>query len=185
MPIVSICGCCTPSSSVIVHWKRLYNNNKKGIGYTSKRVDRGRSRVDPIFGSAGHHNGHNRHVSTDGGITDSLYYGNVQNGLIMLSVNSRGFSHLRLVYNSTGGAIGDEPVIPRFLRTVIVDYVVERTLRALKTKDRAKWRVLWGDADSRLNEPRNGSWVVAERRIKALDTWKRDTMREFTGRMNY
>lgn len=173
-----VCGCCKPSSSVIVHWKRLYNNRGKGSAYTAKRVDRGRDNKDPFYNSDGD-------IGTSTSPPNNLYYANVQNGLIMLSSNSTGYTHLRLVYNGTGGAIGDEPVIPRFLRNAIVDYVVERTLRALSAKDRVRWRVLWGDSYARLNDEKNGSWIKAERRIKTLDTWKRDTMREYTGRMNY
>jgi len=171
-------GCCTPSNSVIVHWKRLYNNRGKGAGHTAKRVERGRDTKDPFFSTDGD-------LSTLSSPPQSLHYANVQNGLIMLSINARGFSHLRLVYNGTGGAIGDEPIIDRFLRTAIVDYVVERTFRALTAKDPRKWRLLWGDTFARLTDDRNGSWIKAERRIKLLSTWKRDTMREYTGRMNY
>lgn len=171
-------GCCTPSSSVVVHWKRLYNNAGKGGSYTAHIVEKGRATPDPIYGAG-------TSFSTEATIGSTLYYANIQNGLIMLSSNASGFSHIRLVYNGTAGAIGDEPAIPRFLRTVIVDYVVERVLRALSAKNPRKWRILWADAYARLNDFRNGSWVRAERRIKSLDTWKRDEMREYTGRMNY
>ncbi len=171
-------GCCSPSNSVIVHWKRLYNNAGKGAGHTAKRVERGRDTRDPFFNSDGD-------VSTLSSVPNNLHYGNVQNGMIMLSINARGFSHLRLVYNGVGGNIGDEPVIPRFLRTAVVDYVVERTLRTLTARDPGRWRLLWGDTFARLTDEKKGSWITAERRIKAMDTWKRDEMREYTGRMNY
>jgi len=171
-------SCCTPSSSVIVHWKRLYNNAGKGKSYTAKRVTSGRSSTDPIYGVDGLGN-------TNDFPTGNLYYANIQNGLIMLSSNSASFSYIRLVYNGTGGAIGDEPIIPRFLRSVIVDYVTERVFRALTAKEPRKYRALWADSYARLSDERNGSWVKAERRIKSLDTFKRDTMRQWTGRMNY
>ena len=171
-------GCCSPASSVIVHWKRLYNNAGKGDGYTAKRVDRGRDQRDAFFNVDGD-------VSTLSVPPTNLHYGNVQNGMIMLSINARAFTHLRLVYNGSGGNIGDEPVIPRFLRTAVVDYVTERTLRTLAARDPGRWRLLWSDTFARLTDDRNGSWIKAERRIKMLDTWKRDSTREYTGRMNF
>ena len=173
-------GCCSPANSVIVHWKRLYNNRGKGPDYTALRQDRGRDISDPIYPSDGTQSFLTSFNSSTPG---SLFYANVQNGLIMLSLGARNFTHLRLVFNGTGGAIGDEPVIPRFLRGAIVDFVVERTLRALKVKDRAKWRVLWVDAKNDLRDP-DGDWMEAERRIRKLGTWKKNEIREWTGRPN-
>jgi len=169
--------CCGPSSSVIVHWKRLYNNRGKGAGHTAKRIETGRRQLrDAIFGTDGD-------VNTTS--LTSLHYANIQNGLIMLSSNATGFSHLRIVFNGTAGAIGDEPIIPRFLRQAIVDFVTERTFRALMGKEPRKFSALWANHQARLTDPRNGSWIKAERRIKALSTWKRDGIREWTGRPNY
>ena len=173
-------GCCTPANSVIVHWKRLYNNRGKGANYTALRVDRGRDTSDPIYPSDG----------TRGALTsfsssspESLHYANEQNGLIMLSIGARNFTHLRLVFNGTGGAIGDEPVMPRFFRGAIVDFVVERVFRALKAKDRVRWRVLWVDAKNDLRDP-DGDWKEDERLIKKLGSWKKETLRQAAGRPN-
>lgn len=174
-------GCCSPANSVIVHWKRLYNNRGKGPDYTALRQDRGRDTQDAIYPSDG---AQSFLTSSSSSVPESLHYANVQNGLIMLSLGARSFTHLRLVYNGTGGSIGDEPVIPRFLRGALVDYVVERTLRALKVKDRAKWRVLWVDAKNDLRDL-EGNWVKAERRIKRLGSWSKNEVREWSGRPNY
>ena len=46
-------GCCSPANSVIVHWKRLYNNRGKGPDYTALRQDRGRDTQDAIYPSDG------------------------------------------------------------------------------------------------------------------------------------
>tara|TARA_Y100000814_G_scaffold96598_2_gene66904 strand:+ start:12308 stop:13051 length:744 start_codon:yes stop_codon:yes gene_type:complete len=160
---------CKPKSFAIVQWKRLYNNKGKGDKGTAKRLDT-RSSRDPFFPLD----------STASGV----YYANIQNGTLMFSSNCKGFDYLRIVYNGMGGAIGDEPIIPRLFREAIVDYVVERCFRALKAKDRA-YRPLWSDAYQILNDPKNGSWINAERKIKSLNTWQRDTMQEYLGAMNY
>ncbi len=169
-------ACCTPESSVIVHWKRQFNNSQGGTAFTAKRVTGNRSQRDPIYPTD---NTNPEFPSSN------LYYANVQNGLIMFSSNCQGFTHLRLVYNGTGGAIGDEPIIPRFLRQAVIDFTVEKAYSVLKAKDSRKYRILWGDVAAKLNDPRNGTWVNAERRIKSLDTWARDEMKEWLGRPNY
>lgn len=168
--------CCTPKTSVIVHWKRLFNNKPRGTSYTAARVESGREQRDPFFPVD----------TTDISFpSTNLHWANIQNGLIMFSSNCSSFQNLRLVYNGTGGSIGDELSIPRFLRQAVVDFASERAFRVLKAKDPRKYRILWGDVSARLNDPRNGSWVKAERRIKSLDTWQRNGIREWIGKPNY
>lgn len=169
-------NCCTPSSSVIVHWKRLFNNKPGGTQYTAKRVDGGREQRDPFFPVD----------TTDISFpSTNLHYANIQNGLIMFSSNCSDYTHVRLIYNGTGGAIGDALVIPRFLRQAIIDFATEKALSVLKAKDPRKYRTLWIDTSNKLNDQVNGSWVKAERRVKSLDTFQRDTIREWIGRPNY
>tara|TARA_Y100000593_G_C4323838_1_gene345642 strand:+ start:2551 stop:3288 length:738 start_codon:yes stop_codon:yes gene_type:complete len=160
--------CCSPRSSAIVHWKRLYNN-KGGDGsqYTAKRKNEG---SDPIY----------RPKLTISGIDGAAIYANIQNGTIMLSSNVSGYSKLRIIANGMGVEIGDEPVVPRFLRQVTIDWVTERTFRALAAKD-MRLRNLWSDSSMKLQQ----SQLKAERRIKGMDTWERDSMREYLGRLNY
>lgn len=168
--------CCTPETSVIVHWKRLFNNKPRGTSYTAARVDSRRDQRDPFFPVD----------TTDISFPSSnLHWANIQNGLIMFSSGASGFANVRLVYNGTAGAIGDELAIPRFLRQAVIDFSSERALRVLKTKDSRKYRILWGDVAARLNDPRNGTWINAERRIKSLDTWQRNGVREWIGKPNY
>lgn len=168
--------CCSPESSVIVHWKRQFNNNPGGTNYTGKRVDNNRAQRDPIYPTD---------TSDVTFPSSNLYWANIQNGLIMFSSNCSGFTNLRLIYNGTAGAIGDEPIIPRFLRQAVVDYATEKALRILKTKEPRKYRNAWLDVNAQLNDPRNGSWIKAERRVKSLDTWQRDSIKEWIGKPNY
>jgi len=159
--------CCSPKGSAIVHWKRLYNN-KGGDGkqYTAKKKDSG---SDPIY----------RPKLTISGVDSSAIYANIQNGTIMLSSNVAGYSKLRLVANGMGVDIGNEPVVPRFLRQATIDWVTERTFRALSAKD-MRFRNLWNDSNSKLQ----ASLFKAQRRIKSMDTWEKDSMREYLGRIN-
>ena len=159
---------CKPTAFRIVHWKRNYNNKGNGSDATAKRLPT--READFIY-------------PKDSELT-GLLYANVQNGVIMFSSGCKDYSFLRIVYNGMAGAIGDEPVIPRIYRQAIVDYVVERCFRALKVKDRT-FRTHWADAYQVLTDPKNGTWIKAERRAKSLHTFQGDTLREYLGRMNY
>ena len=160
--------CCTPAGSKIVHWKRQYNNKfGDGTQYTAKRKNEG---SDPLY----------RPKLTISGVDGAAIYANMQNGTIMLSSNVGSYSKLRIIANGMGVEIGDEPIVPRFLRQVVIDWVTERTFRALSAKD-MRMRNMWSDALTKLSQ----SQLKAERRIKAMDTWEKDSMREYLGRINY
>jgi len=161
---------CKPSSFVNVYWKRLYNNKGDGDKGTAKRLN-SRQPSDPFF-------------PHDSAGSTSLYYANIQNGTLMFSSACSSHDYVRIVYNGMGGAIGDEPVLPRMFRQAIVDFVVERCFRALKARDRG-FRPMWADAFQVLTDPKNGSWIKAERKVKSMHTWQRDTMFEYLGSMNY
>ena len=64
----------------------------------------------------------------------------------MLSSDCRGFDKIRLVVNTMGAEIGDEPIIPRFFERAINDYVEEKYYNAMKARDVRKYRPLWQDA---------------------------------------
>lgn len=164
--------CCEPSSSVIVHWKRLYNNSQGGAAYTAKKKQGGNR--DPFF----------RPTNTGGPDLATTYFANIQNGLLMFSSNSASYAKVRLVYNGMGGEIGDEPVIPRFLRQAVIDWASEQFWRAMKAKN-PRLRPIWMDTYNVLMDAKQGSWKRAQDRLKQMDTWEKDTMREYLGRMNY
>lgn len=156
-------SCAQPEGQVQVYWKRLFNNGKGGTNYTAKNNDMGGSAIDPYYPLA--------YVGAN------VYYANIFNGLMMFSRNSTGFKYLRVVGNGAGTPIGDDPVIPKFFRTAITDYVCESYFRTQMTKDRAyaqDWRIYY----DRLHNEKNGSWHIAEKRAKKLSTWKKDTIRE-------
>lgn len=173
------CECCQPSSSVIVHWKRLYNNRGMGRNYTAKIREDGNTSnsVDPFFPSGNFDN--NRVTS------GTNYYANVVNGLIMLSPDSVSFNKVRIIYNGMGGEIGDEPIVPRFFERTIIDYVEERFYNAKKAEQPRKWRANWSDAFSRLTNPRDGSWRTAQMRISSMDTFQKESMEEYISEMTH
>ena len=168
--------CCSPETSVTVHYKR-HHNNKPGVGgtrHTAHRKDNGV--YDPFFSPFRDTPGH--------APVSGLFYANIQNGVMMFSSNSAQYDMVRFVGNAYGGNIGDAPIIPRFLREAAVDWVVEKYLRARYNRD-VQYRVRWMDADSKLNRPYVGTWAKAKKRVKSMDTWELTSMKEYFGRMNY
>lgn len=161
--------CCSPQTSVKVYWKRQYNNNGKGEGYTaSVKLNGQGNSFDPFMPSF--HNGGMQFS------TSNLYYANVQNGMIMFGSNvGVSFNKVRLVYNGMGGEIGDEPIIPRFFERAVNDYVKMKFYDAMKSRDSRTFRVLWADAKQDLSE----SWYKAEKRIKTISTWEFDNLNEY------
>lgn len=171
--------CCQPDNSVIVHYKRHFNN-KPGVGgekYTARRKES--QPYDPFFRPFRDGNLTGTTHSTSG-----LYYANMQNGLMMFSSSCASYDMVRFVGNAYGGNIGDAPIIPRFLRDAAVDYVVEKFFRAMTGRD-PSYASRWNIAETKLNKRYDGSWDKAKYRIKNMDTWEMNSMKEYFGRMNY
>jgi len=171
--------CCSPQSSVIVHYKRLYNNKPGGAGYTALRKDgNGQESSDPFYqpwlqGFSLYNGDRN------------LHYANIQNGLIMFSSNCASFPNYRIVYNSLGGEFGTEPIIPRMLRDVVIDFVVERVYRAFTARQPRLYRVLQQDAFERLFNRQVGTWWEAMRRVATMDSWMKDSYAQYQNRGNW
>ena len=168
---------CNPTNSQVVYWKRLFNNNYNGEGYTAKVKDDGSNSGD-VFQP--NQRSYTRNLN---GFNGPKYYYNVLNGLLMLSTECRGFQFVRIVYNGMGVENGDLPTIPRFFERAVVDYVEERFYNAMKSRDPRTYRGLWTDAFSRVNDLRSGSWSKARKRIKAMDTQEKESMEEYISSM--
>jgi hypothetical protein len=170
-------GCCSPSSSQVVHWKRLYNNNGGGTGYTSRIKDMGeKSDSDPFLPDHYNFNSAYYYLGTK-------YYANIQNGRLMFSSDCRNFNKVRIVVNGMGTAIGDAPIIPRFFERVLNDYIEERFYNSMKGREPRKYRGLHNDAYSRLHDIRTGSWRKAQMRISQMDTWQKESLEEYISSM--
>jgi hypothetical protein len=168
--------CCSPDTSVIVHWKKGYNNRGKGEGYTAKVRENGSGNSsDPYFPQGG-----DRYWDNGIGFNSrNLYYANIQNGMIMFSSACKSYENVRITFNGMGGEIGDLPIVPRFFERAVGDYVSERFFNSKKAEDQRKYRTLWGDAEASLNDPRKGSWKKARMRVSSMNTFERKSMNEY------
>lgn len=174
-------ACCSPETSVVVHYKRLYNNKPGGVNYTANRKESGNQ--DPFYSP--YFNGFRTIQApgdSPGGTSFDLHYANVQNGLIMFSSSCASFDNYRIVYNGMGGDIGDAPVIPRIIRDTVIDFVIERVYRALMAKEPRLYRILWRDAYDHLYNRENGTFYSSLRRLSSLSAWKRENYRQYQNR---
>lgn len=168
---------CNPTSTQVVHWKRLFYNKPSGEGYFARVKDDG-SNPDDIFLP----NQSNLRRGNARNYRGTKYYYNVDNGVIMLSRDCASYPYIHVVYNGMGGEIGDKPVIPRIFERAIVDFLEERYYNAMKGRNPRTFRVLWGDAQDRLDSPR-GAWNKAIRRVKGMDRHQQESMNEYISSM--
>lgn len=168
---------CNPDKTQVVHWKRLFNNTANGTGYTARVKDDGSNPSD-IFLPNQDRNSNNYLPSR----SQNTYYYNVLNGLIMFSHSCASYPFVRVIYNGFGGAVGDEPIIPRFFERAIIDYVEERFYNAMKARNPRTFRILWGDAQERLTSF-TGAWATAIKRIKTMDRAEKASMDEYISSM--
>lgn len=182
---------CTVENSEVVYWKRNYFHfgGDKSFSRNNERAN-----SDPF---------HDNHVSdrriratapNDVYQTDAtnraerLYYYGYQNGRIYLSPNVAKFNKILIKFNGIRSVDVDKPSIPRHFRKVITDYSCVAVLKVKKTElpDVNKWRMLWADYAGELDRNGfNGSWYVAEKRVKNMGTKERQDLLEYLSRLNY
>jgi hypothetical protein len=168
---------CNFGTAQVVYHKRNFINSKSGNDYVAR--DMYGNSNDPF---------HTKRSFTKN-MPDNVYFYGVQQGLIMLSPNTRNFSHITLVYNGVHTDIGEVPVVPTYLRQAVKDYVSVEALTVRVAEEESalvsKWLKLLDIHTSSLNHPYDGSWVKAERRVKGLDNKQRQDIKEYFSRMNY
>lgn len=121
-------------------------------------------------------------------VGSSVCFYEIQGGMIMFSSNCLTFEKVMLVYNGVHTNIGDEPVVPTYLREAVEDYVTETVLRIRSARDPLRWRLLWSDAVRKLGKSEDsisGSWITASRRVKNIDAKQREDLFEYMSRLNY
>lgn len=144
--------------------------NAGGVGYTAKIKESGQTTtdaIDPMFFNT---------------FPTSVRWANIQNGILMFSSNCQGYDKVRIIANTTAGAIGDAPIIPRFFREPIIDYVCERYFRVQMVKDKSMgsmWRIYDERLNGKMRGGADGSWAKAESRIKTMDTWSKDDLVQY------
>jgi hypothetical protein len=168
---------CNPKNTQVVYWKRLFNNNYTGDGYTAKVKDDGSNSSD-LYQP-------NQRITSRNlqGFYGPKFYYNVLNGLIMFSKECTSFPYVRIIFNGMGVPIGDVPVIPRFFERAVNDYVEEKYYNAMKSRDIRTFRPLWTDAYQKLTDLRDGSWNKAKKRIKSMDSKEKESMEEYISSM--
>jgi hypothetical protein len=103
---------------------------------------------------------------------NNFYYAGEQNGKLMLSSSCASFESIYVVYGGLGSDIGKAPIIPEYLKTAVVDYVVYNAVRFLHAKDPNRWAQSLNVADKALNgggRPQLGSWHKAMVRVAQID----------------
>jgi len=180
---------CDISNAVNVYWKRNYFT--RGNGYLAR--DRWKN-TDPFYdsrtllGSNGMPDNSLRRANVNSSL-NNLYYYNIQNGLIMLSSNCPSFENVAIVYNGTGGNIGDTPFIPMLYREAIKSWVLDSALKVKMAMSEGaefnKWQTLYSMNNSELRRPYTGLWAEAELRAKSMDSKAREDMKEYLGRLDY
>jgi len=169
---------CSPGKSQVVYWKRNFNNNYDGDGYTARVKDDGSQGADiyqpnqRILRNANYN-----------GFYGPKYYYNIEEGLLMLSKDCKAFPYIRLKFNMMGTSIGDKPIVPRFFERAVVDYVKVKFYDAMKSRDVRMYRPLWSDAKEDLENLTHGSWNKAKKRIKTMDSAAKESMEEYISSM--
>lgn len=166
---------CNPSSTQVVYFKRLFNNQFKGDGYSAKVKDDGSNSSD-LFQP------NQRWSANRQGYSGVKYYYGVQNGLMMFSKDCQAYPFVRVVFNGMGGFDGEKPIIPRFFQRAIVDFVEERYYNAMRNRNPRTYGSIWRDAQSRL-ESYTGNWRRAVKRVSAMDTAEKESMEEYISSM--
>lgn len=180
---------CNPSNSRKLWWKRNYFT-KGGPGYIAN--DKGRNPQDPFLEN------HSNIGSTDKSlirvdnantVNQTLYY-NIQMGNIMFSSSCKAAgTKIHIHYRGVGGDVTDAPIIPRYYKQAIEDYVTEAVLRARMANEPSNLRMLqplWAMYEKRLNkEGMFGSWFTAVQMVRDMNTSQREELAEYLQKSAY
>jgi hypothetical protein len=168
---------CNPTKSQVIHYKRLFNNMSSGDGYTARIKDDGSNANDMFLPNQ------SRYRTTTGNYQGKKYYWNQHNGVLMLSKECADFKFVRIIANTMGGEIGEIPAIPRFFERAVVDYVIVRFYFAMRSRDPRMYSPLYRSSKDELDDPVNGSWNKARKRVKSMDSAEKESWEEYTSSM--
>lgn len=124
------------------------------------------------------------------GSDSSVYYYNIHNGYIMFSSNCSSYQKIFIDYNGTGGAVGEQPIIPLYLREAVKGFVVDislklRIAKSKKAEELNKWKTLWSMNDNTFSDPYDGSWAKAKKRVNAMGSKSKEDLTEYLRRFNH
>lgn len=129
-------------------------------------------------------------ISTGGSSISELFFYGIQSGLIMFSQSATKFEKVLIVFNGTGGKIGDTPCIPQYLREAVKHFVIDVALliAMAKREDVNRWIRLHGINERKMKGTRReeeGSWYKAEIRVKSMDSKEQEDLKEYLSQLDY
>lgn len=167
---------CVINNSTPVYNKRNFINSKSGQGYVANNK-----------GNNGNDRFHKQTFGTT--MPSNLYFYAIQNGDIMLSSNCGAFEKVFIEYSGTGGDIGDDPIVPLFLRQAVKDYVAVKALEVklaqVPTAEFNRWVMILNIQKENKGSDYSGSWFEAQRRVRRLDDKERKDIKENMQKMYY
>lgn len=173
---------CSPENSRKVYYKRNYYTSG-GPGYIAN--DKGINYRDPFLGN---HTSLARDKSlirynNANNVNDVLYY-NIQMGNIMFSSSCKSAGNkVHIHFNGVGGDVSEAPIIPRYFKQAIEDYVTEAALRYRMANEPSmarQWQAMQQLYEKRLNkEGMFGSWFTAVKLVRDMNTSQREELCEY------
>jgi hypothetical protein len=182
-------GCGIGANSVNVYFKdNFFNNDGKGSANYVARNKGSRSSQDPFYGrNKGTYLGNvidSSNLNSDAGNEryareSTLYWYNIQNGIIMLSSSCKNYPYVVMNFNGISTEVGDKPVVPIAFREVVIDWVVEAVMRVKSSRDPNVYKAMYNDAVSRLGKNpfhTSGTWFEATQRAASLNSKDREDL---------
>lgn len=178
---------CGVNNSKKLWWKRNYYTT--GNGYIAN--DKGNNFNDPFL--------QNRSLSPNriedksfiryderNRVNDILFY-NTQMGNIMFSSSCRGQgTKIHIHYNATAGEITNAPIIPRYFKTALQDYIIVSALKIRMANETSNIRNLQPLLNTYITsldkEGMYGSWFSAIMRVRNMDSSKKAELSEYLSR---
>lgn len=180
---------CHTAATFKVHFKRNYYTD--GSGYFAN--DKGVNSIDPYYGSRSlidiNRDKSLIRYNNQSNLNNLLFYG-VQNGNLMLSSSCRNAgTKVRIDYNSTGCEVGEAPIIPKYFKTAIEDFVIEAALRfrmANEPSNAKPLAYLQQTYANRLDKDgMNGSWHKAVMKVRNMSSAEREDYAIYMGRSSF
>lgn len=168
--------CCAITNMNRVWHKNNYITAGKNLGYTARN-------------KAGNYNDPTtRALSSDA----SIYYYNIQNGIIMFSDSCKNFDKVRIVSNGLAGSnLNETKIVPPFIREAVVLAVSEKACMAIKGRgiEEQRYNKLWIDYKNQLymakTRVQSSIWDDALYRLKRKDSKEMKDLRTYLGKMNF
>lgn len=168
---------CAPSATQNLYYKRLFNNMSDGKGYTAKVKDRGFGTPDLFVA-----NYPSNFREYTGRNVSFKYAWNEIGGILMVSSDVLKYPYLRIVSNTYGVTVGENPIIPRAFERAVVDWVCVRFYTMMVSRDVRLYSPLLSIHKQSL-EGIYGSWNQAKKFVKSMDTAKKEAMEEYMSSM--